>query len=84
MPNWRYTRRERNIIFTGNKKKRVRIADISIWTKMASPPFKNLCYDWFLAIVELVSLARSSVILTTRFLRIRASVCLRTRVLLAK
>lgn len=50
---------------------------------MASGPFKNLCYDWFLAIVELVSLVRSSVILVVHFLKILTSVCLRTRVLLA-
>lgn len=36
---------------------------------MASPPFKNLCYDWFFAIVELFSLVRSSVVLIVRFLR---------------
>lgn len=50
---------------------------------MASRPHKNLCCDWFLAIVELVSLVGSSVILNIRFLKILASVGLRTRVLLA-
>lgn len=50
---------------------------------MASRLHKNLCCDWFLAIVELVSLVGSSVILNIRFLKILASVGLRTRVLLA-
>lgn len=50
--------------------KKVRVADISIRTKMASPPFKKLCYDWFLAFLELISFVHSSAILIIHFLEI--------------